>query len=206
MDKVLLAKDIAVLEDILRENNLTQSQLADKVGCTRQEISFVMKGRRRLSGKVLECVRKHYSDYFKSSSDSVVYNVTQLPYYSKVFLPLDDNLPEKPDGLLTLDKQLFDINTPINIKLSSCAIVGISDDSLSPMYEKGDRVVIDLSKTEFINNQMFCFKLDGVGYVRQITLLPNKIKCTSTKREDTFYITKADNPIVLGLILPRIRF
>lgn len=203
MDKIRQIKDINILEDIMRDNNITQTQLSKLIGRTRQEISFVIKGRRNLSGKVLEAVKKHFPNYFQGSPDC---KVVELPYYSKALFPLYGRMPEKPDGSIALDKQLFDINTPINIKLSSCAIVGISDDSLSPLYEQGDRVVIDLSKTDFINNQIFCFTLDGVCYIRQVSILPDKIKCISPKQEDTFFITKDNSPKILGLILPRIRF
>jgi hypothetical protein len=203
MDKVRQLKDTNLLEDIMRDNKITQSQLSKITGRTRQEISFVMKGKRRLSGKVLEAVKECFPNYF---NDSPKFNVIEIPYYSKTPLPLYSVLPEMPDGVICLDKQLFNINTPVDIKLSSCAIVGISDDSLSPVYEQGDRVIIDLSKTEFINNQIYCFILDGVCYIRRIILLPDKIKCISPKQEDTFYITKDNKPKILGLILPRIRF
>ena len=113
---------------------------------------------------------------------------------------LDDNYRLEPHNLLTkyvkVDKSLIPNTNSLNLRL-----IPIQTDVLSPVYEVGDKIILDESYTSIDKNGIYVFIIDDKTYIRQIIVTPNEKKCVAfNKKYDTFILTKTVNK-VLGRIL-----
>lgn len=113
------------------------------------------------------------------------------------------NVDEKAEFML-LDNKLFQQRTQINPK--NCEIVTVSGNSMAPEYIDGDRVILDKSYTEFLDGQIFAFRLNGECYIKEIAKTPHKVKCLPLNKDyDSFYIEENDDVQIFGRIVPRVR-
>lgn len=113
------------------------------------------------------------------------------------------NTDEKAEYML-LDNKLFQQRTQINP--NNCEIVTVSGNSMAPEYIDGDRVILDKSYTEFLDGQIFAFRLNGECYIKEIAKTPHKVKCLPLNKDyDSFYIEENDEVQIFGRIVPRVR-
>ena len=174
------------MNDIMRQYGLSRSDIAYQIGSTRQYIGMLAAGERTLTNKMLAKLDKVYPIDGSINSS----NIVSLPYYN------DDK------NFLYLDKRLLN-----NHNSSDCAIYKILGNSMSPIYDDSDKVIVDLSMKTFIDGHIFLFKYNDNLFTRLINVSPDKIKCIALNKEfDTFYLDSSmETTMVIGLIIPRIR-
>ena len=171
---------------IMREYGVSRSDIASKINSTRQYIGMLVSGERTLTNRMLSKLDKAYP----IANDVNNSNVISIPFYAnkKEFLFIDRRLIKSYD-----EKDLF--------------IYEVSGNSMSPVYNDNSKVIVDVSKTSFIDGHVFLFKIGRNVFMRRINVSPDKIKCIPLNKEfDTFYLDNTLETIkVLGLIIPNIR-
>lgn len=129
----------------------------------------------------------------------------EIKYCTDISLPANNNLVSNSSEVVIIDKKLLTCNSLV-INHNKCKIITLSNDSLAPLFDKGDKCIIDESHKHFIDQQVFAFVINGQCYLRQINILPSRIKCTSiSDNRDTFYLNDEKECSILGLVL-KIRF
>lgn len=185
------------LVNIRHSKNLSQDEMASKLGISQSLYSKIEKGERNITDSLLERINK----VTKSNPNSKTYQIRYMP---EIQLPNVMYIPNNNDYVV-IDKKLLEFDD-IQINPSRCVIVSICDDSLSPLFDVGDKCIVDTSFNKLINNQIFAFVFENQCYIRKIKILPNKIKCVSVNNdEDTFSIENKGLKII-GLIIPKVRF
>ena len=107
---------------------------------------------------------------------------------------------------MILDERLFSLAGGEKINPSDCEVVTVSGNSMSPEWQDGSRVILDKSRKDFIDGQIFVFKLNNKCYIREICLMPDKTKAIPLNKDyEPFFISKNDNLTIFGRILPKVR-
>ena len=177
---------ICYMERIMREYGVSRSEIADKVKSTRQYIGLLAAGDRLLTNKMLYKLESNFPLSEKIDQE----NIVSIPF-------LDNN-----KDFLYVDKRCFK-----NTNLNHCKIYEVTGNSMSPVYNDKDKVIVDSSMKSFIDGHIFLFKYNNNLFMRLINVSPDKIKCISLNKEfDTFYLdSTVESMTVIGLIIPRIR-
>lgn len=171
---------------IMREYGVSRSDIALKINSTRQYIGMLASGERNLTNRMLSKLDKAYPIANEVNNS----NIVSIPFYGnkKEFLFIDRRLVKSYDE-------------------NNLLIYEVSGNSMYPVYNDKDKVIVDLSKTSFIDGHIFLFKMNKNVFMRRINVSPDKIKCIALNNEfDTFYLDGTLEIIkVIGLIIPRIR-
>ena len=191
----------------LTNKNVTVSSMANILGYSRQnmqkKVSVVKKD-------VPEFELKQLEEFFNVSFNDASFNENQVSiiYRPNVYLSAGygiETLQETKENIL-LDARLLVTEKGNKINPRNCEIVAISGNSMSPEYQHGDKIIIDKSDIELIDGHIFAFRYKNQCFVKEINVLPDKIKCISLNKEyDPFYIDLNEDFKVLGRIIPRIR-
>ena len=138
-----------------RANKLTQSQLADLLGCTNSNISMAEKSNRDLEPHQLEILIEHFGDSLNSFISENTEDI--YPYINKV--AEEPTIPLVPlsamagkltgfslDGITETDCEK--IISPIK---GVDFAVPVSGESMSPIYPNGSRVLVqEINPNSFI--------------------------------------------------------
>lgn len=194
------------IKSLRKKYKLSQSQFAELLGISQSLFAKLEAGERTISPKIQEAINS--LDLKTNTSKSAPKSkVVAIKYCPDIALPTNCNLFQKSTDFVYLDEKLLCSDKNININPNKCFILSMIGDSLSPVYNDGDKIILDTSHKSFKSDYTFAFKINGQCYLRKINILPDKIKCISPNNEqDTFYLTDTNNVEVLGLIIPRIRF
>jgi len=173
------------MADIMRQYGISRSDIAERIGSTRQYIGMLAAGERTLTNKMLSKLDKAFP--IDGSLNSK--NIVSIPYFND-------------KDFIYIDKRLLGDSNP-----DKCYIHEVSGNSMSPAYNDGDKVIVDSSKKTFKDGHIFLFKYNNNLFMRLINVSPDKIKCISLNDEfDTFYLDSfMETTMILGLIIPRIR-
>lgn len=266
-----ISDEVKTLKNIMNDNVLNQVQIAKELNTSKQFISQILSGKRKLSNNMLSKLKASYPMYFancKSSAEgnqlkdlrvscnysreqfaeilgisaSLVQKIEtgerkltpeikeritlftenkftknvnlkpirrfdslEIKYCSDISLPSSNHLSSNSKETVVIDKKLL-LNTDLDINSHTCKIVSISNNSLSPLFDKGDKCIIDESYKHFVDGHVFAFVIHGQCYLRLINKLPTRIKCTSVSdNRDTFYLDSEKDCTILGVLL-RLRF
>lgn len=195
--------DVELLYTIIKNEKLTQEQLGKSLDYSKQYIWNILNGARGISTEFVDRVEKTYPQYLDSSK-SIEMNSLTIPYCPEIQIPTLYTCHNKEQVKISFDNRLLP-DYPV-LQADKLKVVTITTNSMHPEINYGDRVLIDESYNEFIDNQIFAFTYGNTCYVRKINILPNKVKCISLdEKEDTFYLQDMYKVNVIGLIVPRIR-
>lgn len=190
----------------LTNTKITVTAMGQVIGVSSQNMNFKIKEGKK---EVPENEIKMFEAFYGVSLSDVTFNSNQvnITYRPDVYLSAGygiEVLDERKENI-SLDARLFITDRGNKIDPKNCEIVSISGNSMAPEYRHGDKVIIDKNDTELSDGQIFAFRYKNQCFVKEINLLPDKIKCISLNKEyDPFYI-ETDDIKVLGRILPRIR-
>lgn len=192
-----------LIQELNKENTLdkpiTQSDIANVLGVGTSAITNRIKRNSCVAEHEYNKIKSHFNPEPESSFVAVLYrpDVKLSAGYGVM------NVDEKAEFML-LDNKLFKQRTQINPK--NCEIVTVSGNSMAPEYIDGDRVILDKSYTEFLDGQIFAFRLNGECYIKEIAKTPHKVKCLPLNKDyDSFYIEENDDVQIFGRIVPRVR-
>lgn len=192
--------------DLRLQLGYTQEQFAKKLDISQTLVLKYEKGDRNISKFTKEKLRSFISNSnIKTEPDS---NVINMPYYDNVSISSSFNITmlKSPSRHVKIDKTLIANRESLNINPSKCILLAIDTNSLSPMFDRYDRIVLDTSFDKFIDGYIFVFENHGTCYIMQVNVFPDKIKCIPiNKNLDTFYIANDNNYTIYGLVVPRIR-
>ena len=161
--------------------NMTQDDLAEKLGTTRQSISRYEIGERKANQDILFALSDIFGvavdDFFPAAKEGIttIYNQLVPPRQEKVYnfaerqleeqnrkvVPLFGTTAANPTELSYGDINMEDtieINVP---KKAECALV-VKGDSMEPEYQNGD-IVFYKSQPAVENGEMAIVEIDGDG-------------------------------------------
>ena len=153
--------------------------------------------------KELEEIKEHLKNTTKPVSGTI-----NLTYRPDVSLSAGYGIEVYNEAAQTfaIDSRLLTTERGNKINPKYCEIVAVAGNSMYPEYREGDRVIINKADTTLTDGQIYAIRYRGQCFVKEINLLPDKIKCISLNKEyDPFYINENEDFVVIGRIIPRIR-
>lgn len=199
--------DLDILKTIMEKEHLSQSALADKLGMQRQYINAILKGARTIGAKTREKLQKLFPEYFPETAHTVVKyqpRFAELKYYPDLSIPYQPDCKSNNFEVVYIDERV--LYNHFSVNPSRCKLIHVHGDAMHPVFDDGDRVILDTSVHEFLDGQIFVFHYRKQNYVTRINVLPDNIKCIPLNdKYDTFYINPGSNYDIYGLIVPRIR-
>lgn len=182
------------ITEVRKNLGYSQEKFAKLLGVSRSCINKCERGERNISFAVETKIKSLLQQEPQSSS------LINIAYAPNIKLSSTYNKRIKYKRFIQIDSELLPSIS------NDFVLLTLGDDSLYPMYESTDRVILDASVNKFIDNHIFAFNYNNVTYIRRINILPDKIKCISLNDKlDTFYLSNSDRYIIFGLIVPRIR-
>jgi len=193
---------VHILTEIKDANHISYSELANKLGVSRQYLCNIYTGKRGMNKNVKDKLKGLFPEFF--NGENINASVYRIPYCPEQLIPSKFDLHSSTFPSVAIDRRLF----PKGFKINEihCRIVTLSDNSLSPFYLKGDKVILDTSQTQFIDGLSYLISCNGISYIRQVKVLPEKIRCVSTNDDRDTFDMSAGSMTIHGLILPNIRF
>lgn len=198
-DEVAIPSKLTVssLVQYRNENNYSRSYLAKLLHISESLLTKIELGERPLS----EAVIGKFNTYIASASSETItlkYDSASSLTSSFLFTPLI-NLTKT----IVFDKSIIPTVTPY-----TSFVIEAGDDTLSPYWDKGDKLIIDTSCKQLHDGNIYVFMYNNQCYARKINILPDKIKCIALNNEyDTFYLNNdGGNYAIIGKVVPKVRF
>ena len=188
---------VASLLQYRQENNYSRAYLAKILHISESLLTKIELGERPLS----EAVIGKFNTYIASASSKTI----TLKYEASSSLKSDF----LPTPLINLTKTIvLDKNIVPDITPHTSFIIEVGDDTLSPYWDKGDKLIVDTSCKHFIDGNVYVFLYNNRCYARKVNVLPDKIKCIALNSEyDTFYLDNdGGKHVVVGKIVPKFRY
>lgn len=176
-------------------NHYSQTKFASLLEIAQPTLSQIESGEIEVSQLIKDNFKRAFA---KETTSLTIY------YCPEVTIPYSFTLPKHPE-VISIDKRLLNFEKGLATDNSQMYLVTISGDTLSPVYENNDRVIIDTSHKTFKDGHIYLIKKDDNYYIRKVNVLPDKIKCIPfNDKQDAFYLRVGEYQII-GLIIPRIR-
>lgn len=197
----LTATEFATIREHL---GLSQIKMAQVLELSQSMVNKYESSAREISKNTVAKLRSYIQE-LKSQSEATSKPIN-MDYYPDVYLSSSFNksLLNNPASHVQFDTLLINRRDNLEINPNSCVVILINGDSLSPVYEHGDRVILDTSFKRLIDGYLYVLLYKDECYVRQVFKTPERIKCVAlNEKYDTFYLN--GDYEVCGLIVPRIR-
>lgn len=163
-----MSTDSERLRTLRKQLKLTQKQFAEKCGVHQQLIAMIENGTRRITPAFELGFLKHFGYDFKteqqipkvqSLADSHSY-IVPVPFYSaKAAAGAGVELPSYPEkDVIYFDKRL--LQNVLGINQENAAFITAKGDSMLPIINDGDLLLVDSSVQDIINGKVFVVK-DG---------------------------------------------
>lgn len=179
-----------------KELRLTQDEMASKLGISCALYRKLEYGERTITSKIINGINNLTSN---SSFEDCIY----INYCPDTSIPFSSQF--KVGEKIALDTKIFKMRN-IDIKPDAYYALRLCCNDLYPEFIDGDIIIIDSSQKLFKTGHYYFFEYKGQNYIREITLLPDKIKCTSLYcKEDTFYLSSTKGLTIYGMIIPKVR-
>ncbi|MBX9866052.1 MAG: hypothetical protein K2Y14_04000 [Burkholderiales bacterium] len=95
--------------------------------------------------------------------------------------------------------------TEFRVKKENLAVVKVVGDSMDPTLRDGERVVIDISRKEFIDNRVFALTTKNHAWAKRLRITPNGERWSSDNEEYRQYDDELNSSkstiVLLGLVL-----
>lgn len=191
-----------ILTQIRDAYEISYSEIARRLGISRQYISNVVTGSREIGPALKKRLKVHFPELFEPSKHDT--HLIKIKYCPAQLIPHSYDFYSNNFPCVSIDKRLLPKGYLPSQNKSF--IVTLSDDSLSPFYLKGDKVILDLQQTALIDGLSYLILVDGVCYIRKLQVLPDRIKCISTKDDRDTFSVEVNRLDIQGLIIPNVRF
>jgi len=95
--------------------------------------------------------------------------------------------------------------TEFRVKKENLAVVKVVGDSMDPTLRDGERVVVDISRKEFIDNRVFALTTKNHAWAKRLRITPNGERWSSDNEEYRQYDDELNSSkstiVLLGLVL-----
>lgn len=208
----VIVPNVLAPEDLIRirnKFNYSQSQFAEKINVSQSLYSKMERGERTITKEVTTRIKLFCSAPVEKPVNTKPIrrlDAIEISFCPDIKLPANGHIISNSKATVVIDRTLLFSDTCLNIRPSHCKVVEVSGRSLEPFYYQGDRFILDTSFRSFKDGYAFAFLYKHQCYIKNIFIYPDKIKCTWFDDADTFYLSDTKDVIILGLVVPRIRF
>jgi len=176
------------LEKLRFENNrMTQQELGNLLGVSKQHISSIEKGKATLTPKNLQKLK----DAGLITLQSQVNDCTTIPVRGDVYASMGSGITVYNENQTATYQISNKLASDIGVNLKNTEMIFASGDSMEPTIMGGDSLLVDKSKTEIYDGRIYCVRIDGQLYAKRLQKLPpNKVKVVSDNEQkyDPFYV------------------
>lgn len=166
---VNMQTDSELLKNIRQKNRLSQPQLAEILGCSKQYISQVESGRTTLSKKYFDILNTKFelSSGIQNNDDCL-----SIPVRGDITASMGYGVTiydEKQTGTYQISSKLAN---DLGINPQKTEMIFASGDSMLPTIEGGDSLLIDLNRKEIYDGRIYCVRIDGQLYAKRLQKIP----------------------------------
>ena len=173
---------------------LSQSDLARTLQMSQAIIAKIETGDRKVSKATVRALKELTSSSEGKPTFSILYAPNEL--LNNLYLNVHSINTER----IVIDERLLPNEVHHN-----CKVVTLDDNSCSPMFEVGDKVILDPTIKSLAHDKIQVIRVNDVTYIGRILILPDKVKCVPiNEKYESFYINKDTS--VIGNLIPRVRF
>jgi len=159
--------DSVLLKTIREKNRLSQPQLAEILGCSKQYISKVESGKLALSKKFYDILNDKYNVSFGNDNECI-----EIVVRSDVSASMGYGVTiynESQTGTYQISKKLA---SDLGIIPDKTEMIFASGDSMLPTIEGGDSLLVDLNRKEIYDGRIYCVRIDGQLYAKRLQKIP----------------------------------
>ena len=173
----------------LTNSKISQEEFGKVLGTGRSNINRRIKNKSKLTFEEMKKLEKAYNVELNNSNKGGDYIC--VPVRGDVVASMGNGVEvynESQTGMYQLGSKLL---KDIGVNKNKCEMIFASGDSMYPTIEGGDSLLIDTSKTEIHDGNIYCVRIDGQLYAKRLQKIPpNKIKVVSdnSAKYDAFYI------------------
>lgn len=166
---VNMQTDSELLKNIRQKNRLSQPQLAEILGCSKQYISQVESGRTTLSKKYFDILNTKFelSSGIQNNDDCL-----SIPVRGDVTASMGYGVTiydEKQTGIYQISSKLAN---DLGINPQKTEMIFASGDSMLPTIEGGDSLLVDLNRKEVYDGRIYCVRIEGQLYAKRLQKIP----------------------------------
>lgn len=166
---VNMQTDSELLKNIRQKNRLSQPQLAEILGCSKQYISQVESGRTTLSKKYFDILNTKFelSSGIQNNDDCL-----SIPVRGDVSASMGYGVTiydEKQTGTYQISSKLAN---DLGINPQKTEMIFASGDSMLPTIEGGDSLLVDLNRKEVYDGRIYCVRIEGQLYAKRLQKIP----------------------------------
>lgn len=163
--------DSQLLKNIRQEKRLSQPQLAEILGCSKQYISQVESGRTTLSKKYFDILNSKFelSSNIQNVDDCITIEHIGIKPECDSGISIYDE-PEIRPIRISADTitRYMRCSHPSNLKaFTACG------DSMRPLIDDGDTVLVDIGRTDIVNQGVFVFTSNNEWRIKRLNLKLN---------------------------------
>lgn len=157
------------LKKIRQANDLTQDQLGDILGVSKQQISKIEKGKSQLTKEKMQILNDKFDLSLQNQPNEIDEDCITLDHIgihpscgkgTDVFY--DPEVSPIQIGI-NLIKNFFKVSHPKNLKTFSA-----SGDSMNPIIEHGDLILVDTGDVEYTNGGVFLLTIDNCWFIKRL--------------------------------------
>lgn len=182
-------QEIIDLEKLRFENDrMTQQELGDLLGVSKQQISSIEKGKSKLTSKNLQKLRDAGLITLQSQIND---DCSTVPVRGDVYASMGSGITVYNENQTATYQISNKLASDIGVNLKNTEMIFASGDSMEPTIMGGDSLLVDKSKTEIYDGRIYCVRIDGQLYAKRLQKLPpNKVKVVSDNEQkyDPFYV------------------
>lgn len=160
--------------------NISQAQLAEALGITRQTVNTRIKTESQVTVSEIEKVEKYFSIKL-FGAESAYQNMTEIDYYSDVFASCGNGsivFSEEKTKLMLSNILISGFS-----KGKKYSMITASGNSMSPTIESGDKLIVEhWGDSQIQDNKIYVFCFNGEFFVKRLSKNLDEI------------IIKSDNP------------
>lgn len=185
--------DSQLLKNIRQEKRLSQPQLAEILGCSKQYISQVESGRTTLSKKYFDILNSKFelSSSVQNVDDCIIIEHIGIKPECGSGLSVY-NEPEIRPIRISADTitRYMRCSHPSNLKAFTA-----QGDSMRPLIDDGDTVLVDTGRTDIVNQGVFVFTSNNEWRIKRLNLKLNGILevISDNPTYEKEYLTPDDN-------------
>lgn len=174
--------------------DISQEELGNILGVTKQHISKIEKGKAKLTFKNIEILKNYFGlqssikkEEISSVCLSLPVNGNISPSYKNGIEQSENNLPK-----FSVSKKLIE---DIGANPGTTEFIICEGDSMLPSIEAGALLMVDKSQTKILDGKLYCIRLNNSYTAKRLQFIPpNSLKVISdnSTKYDSFYINLSE--------------
>lgn len=174
---------------LLKNNEMSQAELAEKIGCTRAAVNQWLRTGREPSPELLKKLAQALSTtpgYILFGEDGTTKSIESEDGY--ILIPCIDVQASCGGGcnndnpclikLVKVAQEWLRLHAPFANKKSLNIITAVGD-SMAPTIHNGDMVILDTSQNSVRSDSMYAFVKDGELFLKRLQRIGNGIRVIS---------------------------